>query len=96
MPLEEAKWNGWVYLVPSSNSKENNVHDEYICVNKGTKEAPQWAWEQIGTTAITIPDPPAAGNHLELANGSYNVKTVETVTENSNNIPTSDAVYKLF
>lgn len=29
-------------------------YTEYLCVNKGTEEAPEWVWEQIGTTAADL------------------------------------------
>lgn len=31
-------------------------YTEYLCVNKGTEEAPNWDWEQIGTTAADLTD----------------------------------------
>lgn len=37
-----------IYLVPNTESKENNVYDEYIYVNN--------AWEIIGNTAVDLTD----------------------------------------
>lgn len=90
LPLEEAKWKGWVYLVPSSNSKENNVHDEYICVEDGTTG---WKWEQIGTTAITVP---GAGDFIKFEDNEFSVKTSAEIEDNKDNdktVPTTAAVY---
>lgn len=37
-----------IYLVPASQSQQNNIHNEFIYVNG--------AWEQIGSTAIDLSD----------------------------------------
>ena len=37
-----------IYLVPSTNTTEKNIKDEYLYING--------AWEQIGTTAINLDD----------------------------------------
>jgi hypothetical protein len=104
LPTATANLKGWVYLVPSPTAKEGNVHDEFLCVEEG-KDA--WKWEQIGSTAITIPDPPKAGDYLELEKNdddtySYNVKYSDEIedesdlTEENKTIPTTQAVYKFF
>lgn len=39
-----------IYLVPSSNEKDNNVKDEFIVV----KDGDDLKWEQVGSTAIDL------------------------------------------
>lgn len=53
----EADYNGKIYLV--NTGLENKVAAdgsrlEYMYVNKGTEDAPQWGWEQIGTTTADL------------------------------------------
>ena len=52
-----------ILLVPSlsdgaeSSDKTTAItggYVEWLCVNKGTKDAPSWAWEQIGTTEADL------------------------------------------
>ena len=51
-----------ILLVPKNQQVPDHVppsaisgdYTEYLCVNKGTEEAPQWDWEQIGTTAADL------------------------------------------
>ena len=45
------KNTGTQILPPSALSGD---YTEFLCVNKGTEEAPQWVWEQIGTTAADL------------------------------------------
>jgi hypothetical protein len=105
-PTASQQLKGWVYLIPSDNPKEKNVYNEFICVDEdididgdGYKETKVWKWEQIGSTAITIPD---AGKYLELKNNAYNVKYSDEIedesdlTEENKTIPTTQAVYKFF
>ena len=44
---------GLDYIPPSAIS---GSYVEWLCVNKGTDEAPTWAWEQIGTTEAELRD----------------------------------------
>lgn len=95
-PAPSSDLKGWVYLIPSTSAKDGNVHDEFICVedDKGG-----WKWEQIGSTAITIPEPPAAGDFLKLENDTYSVKTNDEIEDESGlpesdrTVPTTQAVY---
>ena len=52
-----------ILLVPTVNGSDPSSDEnaaitggyvEWLCVNKGTKEAPSWAWEQIGTTEADL------------------------------------------
>jgi hypothetical protein len=98
-PAPSADLKGWIYFEPASIEEDNNIYNEFICVNKGTEEVPDWQWEQIGSTAITIPDPPKAGAHLKLEKNdddtySYNVKTSTKIENNADTVPTTSAVYE--
>lgn len=44
---------GVIYLVPNSGSNPN-VKDEYIWINKGTAESPDYAFELLGTTELDL------------------------------------------
>ena len=44
---------GKFYLVPNTGSGQN-VYDEYVWVNKGTTETPNYAYEMIGSTAVDL------------------------------------------
>ena len=54
---KEEETQGKIYLV---NTGENGAtaadgaRIEYMYINKGTKETPQWGWEQIGTTTADL------------------------------------------
>ena len=63
LPTASVDYNGVIVLVPTldasnaeGDKKEaiSGSYVEHLCVNKGTEEAPQWAWEQIGTTAADL------------------------------------------
>lgn len=44
---------GVIYLVPNSGSAPN-IKDEYIWINNGTTENPDYAFEKIGTTEVNL------------------------------------------
>lgn len=44
---------GVFYLIPNSGAGQN-VYDEYVWVNSGTHEAPNYHYEKIGTTAVDM------------------------------------------
>lgn len=52
LPTAGAAVTNVIYLKPNSGSG-TNVYDEYLCVNKGTEQDPDWAWENIGSTSYT-------------------------------------------
>ena len=43
-----------IYLVPNSSTLTNNTYDEYVYINKGTTETPDWGWEKIGVQEIDL------------------------------------------
>lgn len=45
-----------IYFVPSSTSEDRNIFDEWVYVNKGTEELPEFVWEHLGSTAIDLTD----------------------------------------
>jgi hypothetical protein len=86
--VTDDKKEGWIYFVPSTNPDTENVYDEFIWADDN--------WEQIGSTAVTIPPPPAAGELLELTNNTYNVKSSKVIEDNADTVPTTKAVFDLF
>ena len=42
------------YLVTKENSTENDLYDEYIWVNKGSEEEPNYEYEYLGTKKIEV------------------------------------------
>lgn len=53
----EADYNGKIYLVNTGLDNKvaaDGARIEYMYVNKGTESAPQWGWEQIGTTTADL------------------------------------------
>ena len=53
LPTASASTTGAIYLVPSTESKEKNVKDEFITWQPTDST---YAWEQIGSTAIDLDD----------------------------------------
>lgn len=43
-----------VYLVPKNNTQTQDLFDEYVWVNKGTVEAPEYVWEWITTKQLEV------------------------------------------
>lgn len=43
-----------IYLVPKTDTQTQDLFDEYVWINKGTEEAPQWGWEWITTKQIEV------------------------------------------
>jgi hypothetical protein len=89
-PAPSADLKGWIYFEPASIEEDNNIYNEFICVD----DKDGWKWEQIGSTAITIPDPPKAGDYLKLENDTYSVKTSTKIEDNDYTVPTTSAVYE--
>jgi hypothetical protein len=54
LPAAGKDYNGVIVLVPETANDDTTAvagsYVEHLCVNKGTEEAPSWAWEKIGTT----------------------------------------------
>lgn len=43
-----------VYLVPKTDTQTQDLFDEYVWVNKGTTEAPEYAWEWVTTKRLEV------------------------------------------
>lgn len=43
-----------VYLVRNTGSETQNLYDEYIYVNDGTEQAPDWKWEKLGSQTLDL------------------------------------------
>ncbi len=43
-----------IYLVPKADSQTQDLFDEYLWVNMGTKPEPNWDWEWIGTKQVEV------------------------------------------
>lgn len=52
--LPETGLNNRTYLVTKENQTENDLYDEYVWINKGTDEEPNWGWEYLGTKKIEV------------------------------------------
>ena len=52
--LPETGLQNRTYLVTKENATENDLYDEYLWVNKGTEEEPNWIWEYQGTKTIEV------------------------------------------
>ena len=42
------------YFVPKSDPQVQDLYDEYMWINKGTEEEPDWGWELITTKKIEV------------------------------------------
>lgn len=52
--LPEVGLENRFYLVPKNDSQTQDLFDEYMWVNKGTEEEPQWGWEWVTTKQIEV------------------------------------------
>ena len=43
-----------IYFTPSEDPEVDNVFNEWVYVNKGTEEEPEFAWEHLGSTQIDL------------------------------------------
>ena len=46
--------SGIFYLKAITGGKNKNLYEEWVWVNKGTSQTPDWDFEQIGTTAVDL------------------------------------------
>ena len=86
-PTASLELKGWVYLIPASKEENNNIYNEFICVDD---ENGIWKWEQIGSTAITVP---GAGSFIKLEDDKYSVITSDAIVDDPKTVPTTQAVY---
>lgn len=43
-----------IYLIPKNDAEDSNFFDEWLWVNRGTEEEPDWGWEWITTKQIEV------------------------------------------
>ena len=46
--------SGIFYLKAITGGKNKNLYEEWVWVNKGTSQSPDWDFEQIGTTSVDL------------------------------------------
>ena len=56
-----------IYLVPKTDSQNQDLFNEWIWVNKGTEEEPKWDWEWVTTKQLEVDLTPYAKNE-DLSN----------------------------
>lgn len=71
-----------IYLVPKDVTTANDVFDEYLWVNKGTEEAPEWVWEWFAAMQVEV--------DVDLS--SY-VKKTDYATGDSHGVISTNAFY---
>lgn len=62
LPTPSIEYKNTILLVPEEQKYQDYVppsaisggYVEWLCVNKGTEDDPDWAWEQIGTTEADL------------------------------------------
>ena len=54
LPTASASTMNKIYLVPATNTADKNIKDEFITINTGTAQSPQYKWEQIGSTTLDL------------------------------------------
>lgn len=54
LPTAAAATMGKIYFIPHTHEGANDVYDEYLTINKGSKDSPSYAWEKIGNTDIDL------------------------------------------
>ena len=56
LPTASADTMNVIYLVPSTNPKQQNAKDEFITISATDQGTTTYSWEQIGTTTIDLSD----------------------------------------
>jgi len=54
LPTASSSTMNKIYLVPSSQSAQSNIKDEFITLDNGSSASPLYTWEQIGSTSIDL------------------------------------------
>lgn len=52
--LPETGENGVFYLVPITGGKSKNLYEEFVWINKGTTEEPNYDFESLGPTSVDL------------------------------------------
>lgn len=54
LPEREDALPNKIYFVPKDDPQNQDLFDEYIWVNKGTEEEPEWVWEWVTTKQLEV------------------------------------------
>lgn len=66
--------NGVIYLVPIGGTG-TNTYEEYIWINKGTDQAPNYGYEKIGTTDVDLSQYQLSAELIGLTNSDIDDAT---------------------
>lgn len=69
--------NGVFYLIANPTATGSNIYDEYVWVNKGTTEAPNYAFERLGTMDVDLTDYTKESDFVALTNDEVDAVLVE-------------------
>ena len=53
LPIENISSSA-IYFTPSDDPSATDVFDEWVYINKGTEQQPQFDWEYLGSTAVDL------------------------------------------
>ena len=65
-----------IYLVPKTDTQTQDLFDEWVWVNKGTEDTPQWGWEWVTTKQIEVDLTPYATKEYADTVSSNSLKKV--------------------
>lgn len=69
--------NGVFYLMANGEASGSNIYDEYVWVNKGTTESPNYAFERLGTMDVDLTDYTKESDFTALSNDEVDAILVE-------------------
>lgn len=69
--------NGVFYLIANPTATGSNIYDEYVWVNKGTTESPNYAFERLGTMDVDLTDYTKTSDFVALTNDEVDAILVE-------------------
>lgn len=69
--------NGVFYLMANGEASGSNIYDEYVWVNKGTTESPNYAFERLGTMDVDLSGYVQATDMVPLTNDEVDAILVE-------------------
>ena len=69
--------NGVFYLIANPTASGSNIYDEYVWVNKGTPETPDYAFERLGTMDVDLTDYTKESDFTALSNDEVDAILVE-------------------
>ena len=55
LPQASSTYGTTIALVPQTHSPQGgSYYEEYVCINKGTDQSPNWIWEKLGDTDFEL------------------------------------------